>query len=368
MLGQHKFLRSLCMLLILAVSTPPLPLAAQTANTGGALSIPSADRFGGSSFGTKSRLGHPMQLPQDRPLPRTILEGPSYQIHVLGEVTFPGTYRVLASTRASEAITMAGGILARGSERYIQLRRKGQKTRIIDLMSFKMLGSLQNNPFLLDNDVIYVPLQKHLVQISGAIKRPDFYELRSRSNLFDAVELAGGFSSGTAISQPAKIIRFEDEEKTVIEVPLDKEDMKAFRLRMGDIIVIPHILTKNIDFDYNTPILPGDSDLFYPSFEERVFVIGAVFQPGPQPYSPYYSIREYLTLAGGLTRLAKKNKVFIIDTLGKKTKADIETAINPGDTIVIPERYLPPERMATLILSITATALTITTTVLALTR
>lgn len=48
-----------------------------------------------------------------------------YQIHVLGEVFKPGTYRIPASTRVSEALLMAGGIKKDGSERNIEIRRPG---------------------------------------------------------------------------------------------------------------------------------------------------------------------------------------------------------------------------------------------------
>lgn len=331
------------------------------------------NRVGGTSFGTKSReesgLQFGTQMPFSLPGMSGMIQGASYQVHILGEVQNPGTYRVPVSTRLSEAITRAGGILDRGAQRGIQLRRKGSKTQWIDLLSFKMLGNLDANPYLLDNDVVFVPLKKRVVQIAGAIKRPDSYELTGRTSLKRLIRLAGGFTPGVSHERPVKIIRYSSGHKEVIDVNLDKHNMASFRVKEADIVVIPHLLTEDTEFDYNIPSLPGDSEIFYPSFEERVFVLGAVFKPGPYAFSPYYKVREYLTQAGGLTRLAKsEKKIYVMSALGKKIRAKNVTGINPGDTIIIPERYMSPESLLSLILTITSTAVGITATVLAITR
>ncbi len=332
------------------------------------------DRLGGTSFGSKSRKdkANPFQsqIPQiQRPSAADLLQGPTYQVHILGEVENPGTFRVPASTRLSEAVQLAGGLLERGAMRGIQLRRKGSKTRWIDLLSFKMMGNLDANPYLLDNDVVFVPLKKNVIQIAGAVKRPDSYEMTGKATLYRLLKLAGGFAPGVAKQAPAKVIRYVNGHKELIDVDLDKSSMSQFRVHGADIVVIPHLLTEGTRFDYNVPNLPGDSEVFFPSFEERVFVLGAVFQPGPYAFSPYYKVREYLTQAGGLTRLAKsEKKIYIMSALGKKIKAENGTQINPGDTIIVPERYMAPETLLTLILTITSTAVGITATVLAIAK
>lgn len=295
--------------------------------------------------------------------------GPVYQVHILGEVSQPGTYRVPASTRLSEAIDVAGGILDRGASRTIELRREGTKTRSVDLVSFKVMGDLDQNPYLLDNDVIYIPLKETVVQISGAIKRPATYELTKKTTLKQLIRLAGGYSAGVAKHEAIKIIRYDDGRKELIDVPPTNEETSRFIIKNSDVVVIPHQLTKNIKFDYDIPKLPGDTEIFYPTYEDRIFVLGAVASPGPYAYSPHFNVREYLTQAGGLTKLAKsEKKIYIISSAGKERKIAKNDIVNPGDTIVVPERYMKPESMVQLILGITSAALGITTTVLALTR
>ncbi len=291
----------------------------------------------------------------------------TYQVHILGEVTFPGTYRVSVSARLSEAIDGAGGVLERGSGREIELRRNGARTQIVDLLSFKQLGNLNDNPYLLDNDVIYIPLKKRAVEIVGPVKRPDIYEIKNEKTVQDMITLAGGFTPGVSKRGGIKIIRFTSGEKKILDVPNTEEARQKFQIEGADVIIIPHVLLEKNKFDYNLAKLPGDN-IFYPSYEDRVFVLGAVFQPGPQPFNQYANLRQYLTLAGGTTKMAKIRKIRILTNSGKSVRAKDTTQINPGDTIIVPEHYMPPESWINLTLGLISTVLGITTTVLVLTN
>ncbi|GEM_PF-1005031 len=371
-----QFNKILVFLMIFSLTFGPVSSALAQSTTG-QIMMPSpninANRVGGGSFGSKEEKGI-SGLPGVAPMPggqvfqEPVYSGLTYQVHILGEVNKPGTYRVSASTRLSEALERAGKILDRGSERRIELRRKEGGSRKVDILSFQLFGNLDANPYLLDNDVIFVPLKDKVVQIAGAVKRPNMYELLSEKTIEDVIHLAGGTSPGFGEGALIKLVRFEEGKKKVLEVQNTLESRKEFQLKNADAIVIPHILTKDKKFDYNLAALPGDSPLFYPSYDERVFVLGAVGRPGPLPFSPYYGVRQYLTLAGGTTKLAKSRKVKIINADGKTYKATSTININPGDTIVVPEKYLPPEGILSLVLGTTATVLGLLSTILAFTR
>ncbi len=366
---------SLCLSLWMVVT----PLISSAQGIGGSRGVqaltPPSNRAGGSSFGSdfKSSTGlseSMLSSPGGQLLAEPQYSGLSYQVHILGEVTNPGTYRVNASARLSEALQLAGGIATpQGSERRIQLRRKGEETKTIDLLSFKRFANLDANPYLLDNDVVYVPLVGPVVQMMGTVKRPGTYELTGEKSVQDLVQLAGGFTPGVSTPGSFKIIRFENGEKKVLSFDDTQAEREKAQVQGADVIVIPHVLTRDKKFDYNVAKLPGDNPLFYPSFEERVFVIGGVYEPGPYPYSPYYDVRQYITLAGGTTKVAKSERRWrIITAEGKKIRAKVDTAINPGDAIIIPEKYMPPESWLSLVLGTSSAILGITTTVLTLTR
>ena len=268
-----------------------------------------------------------------------------YQVHVLGEVKRPGTYRVSPSMRVTEALRQAGNIKPNGSERYIELRKQGQsRGKIIDLFEYKTFGNLSQNPYLQDNDTIYVPLKKMAIDIEGPVRRPGIFELKSERSIQDVIKLAGGFTVGVSQKEPIKVIRYGGyEEKEILEIPSVEADMRQFIVQDGDVIVVPHKFLTQHEFDYNLKKLPNDN-IFYPSYENRVFVIGAVRAPGAFDFNQHYSLRQYLTLAGGTTTMAKNKKIKVMTADGKSfdaKNANYDRVVNPGDTIIVPEKAIP---------------------------
>jgi Periplasmic protein involved in polysaccharide export len=268
-----------------------------------------------------------------------------YQVHVLGEVKRPGTYRVNPSMRVTDALRQAGNIKSNGSERYVELRKQGQSHgRVIDLFAYKTFGNLSQNPYLQDNDTIYIPLKRMAIEIEGPVRRPGIFELKTERSIQDVVKLAGGFTVGVSQKEPIKVIRYGGyEEKEILEIPTTEPDIGHFMVQDGDVIVVPHKFLTQHQFDYNLKKLPNDN-IFYPSYEDRVFVIGAVRAPGAFDFNQYYSLRQYLTLAGGTTTMAKNGKISVVTADGKSFKAKNGTydrVVNPGDTIIVPEKSIP---------------------------
>ena len=256
--------------------------------------------------------------------------GAGYSVHVLGAVLMPGTYRMPASGRLSTAIKMAQGFSANGSERRIELKRKGRKVQTVDLLRYTMQGNLADNPYLMENDVVYVPLRKNVVRVVGAVRRPETYELKNEKNLEQVLKLAGGFNAAIARDEPIRVVRFVDGVKKMEEIPVDSAELKTFSVRDGDVIVVPNVVTKDTEFDYNVAAIPGDQ-VFYPSYEDRVFVLGGVQASGAYPFSPYYTVNQYVSLAGGLNDRGKE-KYRIIDISGQSRAAKENDRVNPGRT------------------------------------
>lgn len=293
-----------------------------------------------------------------------------YQVHVVGEVSKPGTYRVTASERVSEVLKKAGGIVDEGSKRHIQIKRKEGSTSNVDLLSFELYGDLKNNPFVMDNDVIFVPLRKGAVQVVGAVKRPLVYELAGEKNVKDVINLAGGYNAGFAPDQPLRVIRFENSEKKVHEIPNDPVEMARFNIMSGDVVVVSSVVTAKHKFDYNVAAIPGDK-VFYPSYEDRVFVLGGVNKPGAYDWNPYYTIQQYITMAGGVSPLAK-GKVNVVSAEGKKRSVKMgktaQEQVNPGDTVMVNQRRLAPESWVSLFLAVAGFGLSATATVVTLNK
>lgn len=335
---------------------------------------PSSFRRDAESAGPQSPTAPAAETSQTPDLRARFLSEPtlasiSYLVHVVGEVRQPGTYRITASDRLQEVLQRAGGISEQGSIRNVAIRRKGARTKTYDVLRFQLFGELQHNPYLLDNDVVYVPLQQRAVQVAGSVRRPNQYELRTERSLAQVLALAGGASTGASPTAPVRVVRFVEGEKQVLEVPYETDALQAQEIMDGDVIFVPNVLTANRKFDYNVAKVPGDN-VFYPSYEDRVFVLGGVNNPGPYPFNPYSTVNHYLTMAGGTTKLARTNRIKLITMEGKKRrirKDDVAT-INPGDSIYVPEPRIAPEGWIGIVTGLATFGLSTTATVLSLSR
>ncbi|MCP5468626.1 MAG: SLBB domain-containing protein [Deltaproteobacteria bacterium] len=285
----------------------------------------------------------------------------SYQVHILGEVKKPGLYQVTPSMRVTDLLEKAGGINPNGSMRFVEYRRQGEtKGRVLDLFAYQTEGKLVHNPYLQDNVVVFVPLRKKVVEIEGPVRRPGTYEIKSEHSLYALSQLAGGFTVGASEKEAIKVIRHQGrEEKQIFEIPRQTEMMTQFALEDGDFIVIPHKFLTKHEFDYNLKTLPNDN-IYYPSNENQIYVIGAVRRPGPIGFNQYHSLRHYLTMAGGLTPMSKKKKIKVMRSDGRTFLAkngEFSGEINPGDTIIVPEKRLPPEYYINLLTTIASLGL-----------
>lgn len=265
--------------------------------------------------------------------------GMENQVHVLGEVKSPGTYRVGASVRAAEVVASAGGIGERGSFRNIELRRLDLAVTRLDLFRFYSRGDLGANPFLQDNDVIFVPFKSKSVRIEGPVKKSGVFELAGETNVWDIIQLAGGFTVGAAQKDEIVVVRYENEKKQMIRVPNVTEELRRTPIQNGDIIVVPHIFTKNREFDYSFPNLPTD-DVFYPSYNDQIFVAGAVLKPGSYDYEGHLAMLDYINMAGPDPKKASLKKIQVMRPDGTRVGKVNKHILSPGDTILVPERKL----------------------------
>lgn len=268
-----------------------------------------------------------------------------YQVHLLGQVETPGTYRLSPSTRLDEALSKAGGITKTGSHRQIEVKRDG-KILSCDIFKFHRYGDLEHNPFLMDNDVVFVPFVENSVSINGAIKSEGVYELKGDGKtIWSLIEMAGGFTPGFDEGQNLKVVRFVNGKKQLIPVENSRTNWDGFELQDGDVVVVPHIFTKNRRFDYDVAQLPADN-VFFPTQKKDVFVIGAVTNPGPIPYQSSMPLRDYIVSAGA-TVYSNIEGAYILTEGGKYVRGANKKGfqLSPGDTIVVPQKKLTTDNV-----------------------
>lgn len=272
--------------------------------------------------------------------------GVVFQVHVLGEVKKPGTYRIEPSTRVDETLQLAGGTEQLGSQRRIEIRRQGRPTIIVDLVDFKNNGNLASNPYLQDNDVIFVPYADRLVRVVGAVRRHGVLELNHEQTLFDVIQSAGGMTGDVVRSSPITVVRFDQEgDKEKNEVANETVAMKSFQIIGGDLIYLPNVVSHGKEYDFDMEDVPGGKT-FYPSSKDAVFVIGNVTAAGAYPFNPFRRLDEYVLYAGPTTAANLKG-LKVMTSQGKKLSGKKQLAnyeVSPGDVIVVPQKIITTDK------------------------
>jgi len=261
---------------------------------------------------------------------------PTIRVHVLGEVLNPGVYTVAITDRLTDVLDQA--IPKRDSQRSVEVRHAGEGGRSYDLYRYYYQGNVEHNPFLQDNDVVFVPTQKGAIRIEGPVGRPGTYELNGEKTLLSAVTLAGGLTAAVAKRQKIKIIRVNEfGQKFTYEVEAAKNELRDFKIAKGDIVIIPDLLNNTKKFDYSIETLPGEN-IFYPTARPDVFVVGAVSTAGAFPYKSHLTVKDYVGYAGA-TEESRLSKVSLVRN-GKRRNVAMNTSLQPGDMIIVKTRQI----------------------------
>ena len=203
---------------------------------------------------------------------RTIL------VNVMGEVQSPGTYHLSAFASVFHALYAARGIRELGTLRNVKVLRGGNLVTIVDIYEYILNGRLAGNIRLKDGDVIQVGTYDCLVNVTGNVKRPMYYEMRSNESVATLLKYAGGFT-GDAYRKSVRLVRKSGERYSVYNV--DEFDQSSFRVADGDAVKVDAMLDR---------------------FENMVEVKGAVFRPGQFRLGEQVTtVRSLIEQADGLT-------------------------------------------------------------------
>ena len=165
------------------------------------------------------------------------------QVYVSGQARRPGVYTVSSLSTLVDALFSSGGPSPTGSLRHIELRRGGTVVTDFDLYSLLIRGDKTKDATLQSGDVIYIPPVGPQVAITGSVKNPAIYELRTGESLAAALEDAGGVSA-VAAGARVSIERIADHaDRYAMEVAYDATGL-ATPLADGDLVQVLSILPK----------------------------------------------------------------------------------------------------------------------------
>lgn len=215
-------------------------------------------------------------------------------VNVMGEVVTPGTYTLSAFATVFHALYMAGGPNDIGTLRNIKVYRNNKLISEVDIYDYMLNGKLSGNVRLTDDDVIVVGAYDCLVNVTGKVKRPMFYEMKRTESVATLLQYCGGFT-GDAYKESVRLVRKTGREYSVYNI--DEFEMSSFLLADEDSIGVDSILSR---------------------YSNMVEVKGAVFRPGMyQVGGNINSVKTLIESADGL-----KEEAFTARAVMHRMKAD----------------------------------------------
>ena len=171
----------------------------------------------------------------------TVGQTRTIMVNVMGEVKQPGTYTLSAFASVFHALYMAGGINDLGTLRNIKVYRQNKLVTVVDIYDYILNGKLTGNVRLADNDVVVVGAYDCLVNLTGKVKRPMYYEMKRNESVGTLLKYAGGFT-GDAYTKAVRLVRKTGREYSVFNV--DEFDFNTFHLADEDSVSVDKILPR----------------------------------------------------------------------------------------------------------------------------
>ncbi len=230
-------------------------------------------------------------------------------VNVMGEVRTPGSFTLSAFATVFHALYMAGGPNEIGTLRNIKVYRNNRLVTTVDVYDYILNGNLKGNVRLADNDVITVGTYDCMVNISGKVKRPMYYEMKRDESMKSLITYSGDFASN-AYRKSLRVIRKQGTQMSVFNV--NEFDMGSFRMADGDSVLVDSVLNR---------------------YQNMVEVKGAVFRPGMyQLGEQVSSVKTLMEYCEGVTEEA-----FTAHAVMHRMKIDRTLEVIPVDLAGIME-------------------------------
>lgn len=319
-------------------------------------------------------------------------------VYVGGEVQKPGRYRMFNNMTVRDLLTQAGNpkltAYLKNAE-IIRIKSTGESVTsypIVINLERAIKGDPEHNLVLAPFDEIYVRKIPNWVEetdryitLQGEFRFPGTYPIHKGEKLSSVIRRAGGFSE-RAYLKGAKFIRQQvkemqqkrmDEILASTEVDLtkrqgelastaaSKEELDAAKASLDSMMKTVEVLKRSRaegrmvirlaapaeleKSDYDVEVLGGDM-LEVPANPKVVSVMGQVYNQSTFIITPEGKVRDYLAKAGGVTRDAEEDDIFIIKSDGSVVSRQaasngffgfggfLSSSLESGDTLVVPQR------------------------------
>ena len=312
-------------------------------------------------------------------------------VRLVGAVQREGEYGVHTGVTVKELISMAGGLqyFAYTDEaeitRIIVTQQGPETTKILINLKKALEDDPQNNIMLQENDYLIVKSVPEwelyrTVTVEGEVKFPGIYTIKKGETLSSLIKRAGGFTDqsylkGTVftresvrelqqkqieesldrleqqmISQSARTIETAltaaeaEQQRSVSEQRRALLNKLRASQAKGRLSIKLDDIGRFEGSSYDI-VLEDEDKLIVPEKPQQIQVIGSVYNQTAFVYDTGGTVSSYVAKAGGMTRDADKDEMYILKVDGtaisKRASGGFLSSwgvLDPGDTIVIPEK------------------------------
>ncbi|RKY49355.1 MAG: hypothetical protein DRP86_05460 [Candidatus Neomarinimicrobiota bacterium] len=228
-------------------------------------------------------------------------------IPISGALEAPGVVTVFANTRLSD-ILMRHRIKPIARLYAVQIHHNNGRVDTVNVIKNRLSGSIDDNPMLLMGDRIYIPygeIDKDVVHVTGEKEFQSLIAVEPGTTLETFIQGYITYSSNINISGITVIRNGE-------RFDFKPDEYSSYRIKGGDILS----LYRN----------------------EPVSVVGFVHIPGSYPYYPNFTVNDYISLAGGISREGSMKSIKILRSDGT-SDSDLSSHLNPGDVIEVKRSF-----------------------------
>jgi protein involved in polysaccharide export with SLBB domain len=315
-------------------------------------------------------------------------------VYIQGEVGKPGRYPLTTNMRVGDLIRVGGGLKPSADTQAADLTQyqysdqsKLTGQHEVVALSAALAGDSNSNATLHNGDVLTIrqlPGWNDLgasIALKGELKHPGTYGIRPGERLSSVLERAGGFQPnaypyGAVLqrvqvremelrSQDEVILRVKDAQSSLELLPdTDPREKQAkltaiqqWQSTLDQLSSNPPLgrvtirITSRIERWKNTSVdveVRAGDVLVIPKRPSYIMVTGQVFNPTAVSFRPGKGANWYLGQSGGPTQLANKKAIFVIradgSVIGTKNNLwsgeSLSATLQPGDTVVVPEKAL----------------------------
>ena len=181
-------------------------------------------------------------------------------------------------------------------------------------------------------EVVIKEYKSQKVYVLGQIVRPGTYPLESRASVLEIISRAGGLTEDAG--DVAQIIRGQEGWNQGKPLQPDQEGVEEVITVDLRRMLAGKLGKQTIEVRHGDTIFVPKSAVFY--------IFGEVNQPGKYRWEEELTVLKAVIIAGGFTDIASKRRMKIRrkDSEGeKKIRGKLDTLVEPGDTVIVPESF-----------------------------